>query len=369
MIIMYLIACIPLFIGAGMFICSKKINWIEWLAGSLSGFIVAGLVHGIVIVGLTHDTETWSGKVTGAKYMPRWIEEYQVAVYKTVTDSKGNSRQVFSHYETRHRTHGPDWTVYCNIGKEWDTSINQSQYEDLKKKFGEEYSISGSRPGYDSGDRNDYLIKNVNNYIQPMSTTYSFQNKIKASKSIYSFITVPEGTPVFEYPTNDLFISNRLLGESKKRIDILFFDRLNSSLGPIKLVNLIVVGFPKDKDSMISKYQESKWIGGKKNDLVICYGESDSGKANWSYCFGWTDKSLVKRNLESIFLENTIDNNILEKIKQEVIKNYVIKDWSQFDYITIDPPMWGYVILIILMIISQGLIWFFFSTNEMDKNS
>jgi hypothetical protein len=369
MIILYLIACIPLFIGGFLFINSKQINWTEWLGGSLSGFIIAGIVHGIVFYSLTCDTETWSGKVTTARYEPPWVEQYLEAIYRTEshTDDEGNTytEQVFDHYETRYRDHGPDWEICCDVGlKQFTVDISQEIYNDLLKKFGKKEAREGDRPGYYSGDENDYWLVNINNYFQPMNTTYNFENKIKCSKSIYSFIEVPPNISVYDYPVNNLLQSNRLLGTSNQKISILEFDRLNSFLGPFKLVNIIIVGFPKNSDPMISKYQEAKWIGGKKNDIVICYAEGDNNKVSWSYCFGWTDKTLVKRNLETIFLENEVNNNILEKIKIEISKNYIIKDWSQFDYLTIDPPFWSYIVLIIVMIIVQVILWSLFLNND-----
>ena len=137
-------------------------------------------------------------------------------------------------------------------------------------------------------------------------------------------------------------------------------------MGPHKRVNVIIVYFA-NKDSSISKWQQSKWIGGKKNDLVICYGGQKNNKADWAFCFGWTEREQVKRNLETIFLENKIDNNIIPIIEQEIKNNYLIKDWTKLDYITIYPPIWSYWVLIILMIITQGVFWYWANTTDFMK--
>jgi hypothetical protein len=137
-------------------------------------------------------------------------------------------------------------------------------------------------------------------------------------------------------------------------------------LGPSKKVNLIMVGFPADSSEMMGQYQQAKWIGGKKNDLVICYG-ADAAKASWCYVFGWTEADIVKQNLQSIILAAPVDNNILPAIEKEVYASYVKKDWHKFDYITIQPPNWSYWVYAVVMLIAQSGFWFWACTNEFEK--
>jgi len=108
---------------------------------------------------------------------------------------------------------------------------------------------------------------------------------------------------VFEYPQNKNWqSSDRLLGRARSDFNLLEWDKVNSRLGPSKKVNVIAVGFEADSDSILGQYQEAKWAGGKKNDLVICYG-GQPGKAAWVYVFGWTESEGVKRDLESLFIK------------------------------------------------------------------
>jgi hypothetical protein len=373
--IAYLIAFVPVIIGAILWVKSRRIVWWEWGISSIICFCIALLFNVITINAMTADIETWSGKIIKVEHEPRWVEEYEEAIYKTeyYTDSNGNScsRQVFSHYETRHRNHSPNWTAYANFGKHDESyNIDETKYNYLKIKFGTENTVTGYRPGFDGGDRNDYFLVNTNNWIEPVSTTMSFENRVKACPSVFSFVKVPENTiGIYNWPrTTESFISNRLLGLAQQQFTTLAFDQMNTRLGPTKKVNVIMIGWDSTKfNSSIAQYQEAKWIGGKKNDLVLCYGYSN-GKVDWSYVFGWTEKSIVKRNLETILLNNKIDNNLLPIIEKEIIENYQIKEWDKFNYLTVEPPGWSYWILILIMIIVQGIVWFCFMSNESEKN-
>jgi hypothetical protein len=233
------------------------------------------------------------------------LSEHERAVYRTVTDSKGNTKQVFSHYETYYVNHGPNYNANTTLG---EFTITKDRFDYLVQKFGGQKAVSGFRPSYHSGDRNDYHTVNNNSWEEPCTDIRTFENRIKAAPSTFSFPEVPKDSPVFKWPDIDgVKRSNRLLGSVSQKINILEFDRLNARLGPFKKVNVIIIGFPETSSVDIATLQEAAWIGGKKNDLVLCYGGKDSSK--WSYVFGWTDEVLVKRNLETILLNNQINNN------------------------------------------------------------
>ncbi len=112
---------------------------------------------------------------------------------------------------------------------------------------------------------------------------------------------------------------------------------------------------------MIAEYQKAAWVGGKKNDIVICYGPG------WSMVFGWTDSELVKENIKSLFLTEKHNNELFAKVKTEVIQNYKIKDWSKFDYISIEPRTAHFVWFFIIMALTQTGLYIFFYMNLWGK--
>jgi hypothetical protein len=76
----------------------------------------------------------------------------------------------------------------------------------------------------------------------------------------------------------------------------------------------------------------------------------------------------VKKNLQTILLQNPINDSIIPLIAAEVNNNYVIKDWHKFDYISIDPPTWSYWVYFIFMTLTQGGLYYFFRVNEYGKD-
>jgi len=365
MYLLYLIALIPIAIGLSLWMLDKRIVLWEWAVNAAIAFALSGLAHLIIVAGMTADVEILSGKIVSTTFYPEWIEEYQEM--HTSTDEDGNTT---IYYTTEHRTHYKEWMCDMNFGSiTREENITEKFYHQIKNNFGNK--IDKQKPyksGFDSGDPYIYVVQNHTGYVYPVTTTKHFENRIKAAPSTFSFVSVGEKVNVYEYPAcPNNHQSNRLVGKSVEKIDILEFDRMCSRLGPIKKVNVILVGFDKSSGIDSGHLQEAKWIGGKKNDLVICYGEGDS-VSRWSYVFGWTEKENVKRNLETIILGNKMCNEILPKIEEEIRKNYVIKDWTKFDYITIEPPMYSYFILIALMVIVQVILWYAFMNNGENKS-
>lgn len=375
----YILALFPLIIGMFLWIFNKKITWGEWLGGSVAAFILALIMHGIAIVGLTDDIETWSGFITNIEHHPEWVEKYRHAVYRTVTRTTGSGKnrrttihRIFSHDETRYTTHSEHWIAYANYGTDQESrQINKQTFKLIQQRFGS-HEIQSGVQGFShggsvySGDNLIYKVINRNNWIEPVTTIKTFENRIKAAPTTFSFAKVPPNVKVYEWPNNpNWFVSDRLLGEPN--ISTLQFDQMNSRLGPRKLVNVIMINFA-NQSSDIADWQCAKYLGGKKNDLVLCYGQKGTNQIpTWSKVFGWTEKEICKRNLETILLTNPINNDILTLIENEIKKNYIIKDWDKFDYIQIPPRPWAIITYIILLLLSQFSLWVYFHMNDIDK--
>lgn len=377
--IFYICALIPITIGGVLLWKDEQINWIEWLIGTAVAFLMAGIFHMTAIWGMTGDIETWSGEITKVSHYPRWVEEYQERHEETYYTGSGNKRVAHTRvwYTTEHDTHYEHWEATRNFGSYSDEAeIDQGQFHEIARRFGNHIVNDGTQSfnhfggSFDGGDRNIYSAHDETGYLFPVTTTKSFENKIKAAPSVFSFTKVPTNIFVHPWPNNpDWMHSGRLLGTASMFIDSYKWDCMNALLGPMKRVNVIMIGF-EDEPADYAHYQQAAWIGGKKNDLVICFGGGNSSKpAEWSYVFGWTEKEIVKKNLQTILLQHPINNNLLPLIADEINKNYTIKDWHKFDYITIEPPMWSYWAYFLGMIIVQGGLYFYFHSNEYDKNS
>lgn len=357
----YIFSIIPIFIGLLLFLFNRKVVWQEWLGGTAIALLTSLIFTTIAFMGMTQDVETWSGQITKAIFYPRWVEEYTETHTRTV--GSGDNEHTETYTDTHHRTHDEHWNLESTLNQ--DVKVERPLYLEVVKNFGGKIETkNGNKDGFDSGDPNIYVTINKTGFVYPVTDTRSFENRIKAAPTVFSFAQVPKGVPVYEYPPNDNWLkSDRLLGNIP--IDSMEFDRMNAKLGSLKKVNVIMVYFG-NKDASIAQWQRAKWIGGKKNDIVICYGGTPN-KANWSVVFGWTEKDIVKKNIETIMLTNVVANSILPVIEYEIRKNYEIKDWHKFDYISIEPPSWSYFVFFIIMILSQGGFWLWANANEFDK--
>jgi hypothetical protein len=372
----YIIALIPAIIGMLFLVFSDKINWIEWMASVIAGLICSAIIHICAINGMVGDVETWSGKLTKAVYEPEWVEKYRQQHSETIVvghRKDGSSiTTTRTWYTTEYRTHHEQWTAYGDFGSGVTDSysINEVRFKDISSNFGGIKIETPFKDGFYKGDKNIYVSYNNKGYVYPIITTRSFDNRLKAAPTVMSYAPVPKNVHVFEYPSNtNPFQSDRLAGLSYKHFDLSLFDQMNSRVGPKRFVNVILVEFGSNESQHIAKYQEAKWVGGKKNDLVICYSLDKNRDTQWAYCFGWSDSNLIKRNMESLFINNRVNNELLPKIEAEINKNWHKKDWHEFDYITIRPSRIYYITLIIVMFVVQIIVWGISFCNDLNRDN
>ena len=383
--IFYIIACVPLLVGGIFWAKNKRVAWQEWLGVSILAFLMAGTFHIYAIKGMTADIETWSGKITHATHYSAWREYYEEAIYRTEhyttseSDGKGgrrtvhHTRRVFDHWAPRTRWHSEHWVSFSDIDSQYN--INQIQYQEFVRKFEDETPVAGRRRTSEhnskmiDGDPNDYVTSwRKTQWIEPVTKIVRWSNKIKAAPSVFSFIKVPTNIMVFEWPNNNNhFASDRVMGTAKKYINGFKWDVLNAKLGPKKYVNLIIIGFDSD-DSMLGQYQQAKFVGGKKNDLVISLGGTNLHYPSWAHVFGWTDSEIVKRNIQSHVLQYGLSTNFMNFLYEEVVKNYKIKDWSKLDYIKVEPRISLIIWYIVWVSLIQGAATWWINNNEINKS-
>ena len=358
----YFIALVPIAIGALLWFLDKEIIWWEWLIGSAAALLLAAIFHGVSIWGMTDDIETWSGYITRATHFPLWVEEYQEAHYVTHTDGKGHTYTTV-YYTTEYRTHPEYWEAFTQYD---DHEISAGFFGEICYNFSNLVTEDGHKGGFYSGDPNVYVTYNKNGFIYPTTILRHWSNRVKVAPSVFSFVSVPTNIAVYAWPRNpDWRISQRLLGAAPALFDQLEFDRINSRLGASKKMNLIFVGFG-DKDSTYGQWQEAKWLGGKKNDLVVAFGGMTKNRpAAWVHVFGWSESFLAKRNIETLFMTYPASPQLMQLVENEVKARYTIKDWSKFDYLTVEPPTWSYIVYFIVLILTQGGLYFFFHTEEL----
>ncbi|MFA5313835.1 MAG: hypothetical protein WC375_11085 [Methanomassiliicoccales archaeon] len=352
-----------MFFGIWLTISSSKITWIEWAITFVVSFAVTGIFHLCAVSGMQADNEIWSGQIVKAVYYPEWVERY--TEHHSGRVGSGASAHTIYWTDSHLRTHHEKWEAETSLFIAY--GISESFYKEICKNFASLVTEQPQKGGFVSGDKNVYASYNKTKYIYPTTDVKSWANKVRAAPSKFSFPKIDRTkVPVFEYPlTTDWLRSKRLLGTAGNTVTLLEFDRMNALLNPYKEVNVILIGFG-DKESELGSLQEAYWLRGKKNDLVLCYGGKDPLKPSWAYVFGWTEVKVVKDNLRQILLKNEIDDTILPLIEAEIRQNYKIKDWSQLDYIKVEPPRWVYYVYFTLIGLTQLIAWLICYFNGVD---
>lgn len=355
--IFYFLALLPLLVGGLLFVFHKEINWAEWIGGAFLALLVAAIAHFFAIKGMTDDVETLSGQVVSVTYHPFWIQKH---VYYT-THKIGKVTYTIRHVVMI--PHPEHWSAKDSL--EQELPINQSFFNELKMKLGATVNkrYAGHVEFY-SGDNHIYITVNTTNVLEPTTRLQTWTNRIKGTPSTFSFLTPPSTIKVFSYPeNNDRFKSDRLVG-SAVLLDTHLFDQMNSRLGPKKKVNVILVGMG-DVPNKNADWQESAWLRGKQNDLVICWGGSNNHPA-WVKTFSW-GSGLAMKNIQTLILEKGVSNEILPEIEKEIENGFQHPDWQRFDYLSIEIPMRYVIYYLIFMIIVQTGFWFYATNNQYDK--
>jgi len=131
--------------------------------------------------------------------------------------------------------------------------------------------------------------------------------------------------------------------------------RLNSKLGHTKQVNIIVV-VTREESREYFQALEARWLGGKKNDLILVVSAPDYPKMQWAQVMSWMDPDgsgeaggIFERLPRKVMDLGQFDGEkVVALLNREVSTGFKRKAMADFEYL-----MKGAIlILIALMIIS-----------------
>lgn len=352
------------------------------------------LICSLTSVGITQisryskmsDTETWNGKVTSKKMRqenckyPGWYdysdsfctnentrEVYTHSTYTTdyCTDSNGKryacGETETKHYKTQYRYDFPwerKWMVYTNLRTDQISRID--------------------RQGVNEPPRWTKVMIN-----DPVSVTKSYDNYIKAvpdslfnnSAAVNNF-----SNKVPSYPTaNSFYTPRKVLSVGYKgNIDV---SKLNYDLGkalgrlnPRKQVNIIII-LTSIADPSYRHAVEFKWVGGKKNDVVIFLG-MDADEVIWTdiMTFGknkfngiyTAQLSGALSDMETLTADN--QEGLISNVEKLTMKHYDRPKMKDYEYLKNEiKPSKGAVIaaFIVDLLLCVGLLWVF-HTHDFD---
>lgn len=344
-----------------IFFHKKTVFW-EYALPLVLGIIVISIAKFSTEYSNTRDTEYWIEYIVSAHHYERWDEEVPCShSYDCMcsTDSEGNECCCMTCYEHSYDVddHPPRWEARLNTGRV--ISISKSLYIQLVKRF-ENESFKDMRRDYHSIDGDQYFTKfnNVFNNIEYIVTKHSYENRVIASHDVFNFPEVSqeekETYGLYEYPKISNSKQPALIGVENRNID-LYLNRKNSLIGSKKQVRTFFLIY-KNKDRAAAHYQKNYWKGGNKNEFIVAIGIDNDNNVTWCEPITWSESTICSikvrdfvENMEQLDLRKAIDFSF-----DVIEKNFKRKEFSDFDYISIDPTpnqmMWIAIIIVILTV-------------------
>lgn len=339
----------------------------------------------------TTSTEYRGYLITNARhyeYWETWVEQTcsrQVPCGEScTTDSQDRTTcttvYCTEYYDCSYCDKNPEyWEAIDNQGHSY--SISKEKYERLtkqwinppqKKDLARDIDFYG-RCGCD-GDRYDIWWNRDLLTSESAVRQESYTNIIKRSRSAFKYTEVDTSQVskygLYSYPKQyDFYKQSPVLGLEKlkhlsvsQRDSIIKLYEYLNGYGYKTYNKTFVLLFP-DKSIEAATYQESLWIGGNRNELVVCVGyDSKSLDLTWIKAFSWTDNKRVAVEIreELVNLKKLDLLRFYPRIFKTVNTYFKPKDFKDFDYLTIDYPTWTYYTVwsLVFVINIGGLILF-----------
>ncbi len=297
---------------------------------------------------LTWDHEYWQGWATELRFTE---DEWRLETY-TETDSKGNVTT-----KTKWVYYPPHWSMlddmggfhplrestYLKVAAQWN--IADPPTHRLFRGSGKTHYLKWN------GDRNTGL---------PVTSRHRWSNRTLACHTVFNFrdLSKEEAEGLHEWPKiGDWWHAPMVLGltgpeaaEADRALAV-----LNADLGASKQVRVHVLVF-HGRDASVAELQREHWKGGKKNELNICLGLDDSGNVEWCRTFSWSESEDLKAEIASWpETGKPMDwAGFLAFVRSGVEAKWKRKDFKDFDYLTVDMPVWSVILVWSLTLLSIG---------------
>ncbi|MBI5004205.1 hypothetical protein HZC00_03870 [Candidatus Kaiserbacteria bacterium] len=291
--------------------------------------------------GQVADTEIWNGAVTRKdRTHGYYVTSYSCNCRQTCSGS-GKNRTCTQTCDTCYQDH---YTVAWTA----DTTVGNVTFQKLDRSY---------RSVYQTPDPEVYTRCKVG---EPAAIEHGYTNYIQAvPQSLFS--GDKEAVSTWALPTYprvyDFYRIRRVLNIDTKIANVAI-DEINNALnaalkdlGQEKQVNVIVI--LTETDDPAYRYSvEKKWIGGKKNDVVVFVG-LDGDVITWADTMTW---ALNKGNeLFHVKLRDAVKGlktldpkTFVPSVISTIEQHYDRPEMKQFEYLKeeIKPPLWVMVLAI-----------------------
>lgn len=346
----------------------KETVWWEYLILLAPSILMYFLIRFIIVSAETTSTEylgAYAAKVYHYDDWDEWIHRTCTKRVYAGTDSKGHARYRTVTYDCSYREYHPErWEIEDNNGSTFP--IKKEEYDLLVKRWGTPQQFKDMHRHYYriDGDAQYYEWNNKKEDIRDITYPKSYKNNIKVSKSIFNFEeidkTEAKNIGLYEYPdVTRNYYQNPIVGYKKTdSIGNNEFRYINATYGGKYQFRTFLLCY-YNKDIIISEKQRSYWVGGNKNEFIICVGlDSLSNKIQWANCFSWMDEPRLEVYTEQ-YLNSKDSLDILKLgdfLEKKVPTEWKRKEFKDFEYLKIELTDNQYIgILIFILIYNIGM--------------
>lgn len=355
---------------------SRKTLWWEFAVPFVLSLILILSAKAIIEISQVDCKEYWGSFISRIEYYEEWDEWIsQTCTRQCCCDSKGENCSTETYDCSYRRYHSPYWQIITTTGETVD--ISEQEYNRLTKLFGNQKFTDMGRDYYTiDGDKYSCEWMRDSAKAVPVTTVHTYENRIKAAdQSVFHFRKVDTSDikmyGLKEYPSiNDDYKQDALMGEYTKDGELANkkLQYINGLLGSKKQVKVFVIVF-RDKPIEAALYQESYWSGANMNEFVVCIGMDNARNVKWCYPISWTTSEKLKVDVRQFVTSQSKLNlcSLADYIKVQVDKQFVRRDFKEFDYLTVEPSAGAIIFTFILTILVNLGLSFWIISNEYEE--
>ena len=206
----------------------------------------------------------------------------------------------------------------------------------------------------------------------PVSLTDSYINYLKASEhSLFndSKLLNKYSDRVPEYPAKvyDYHYVDRVLVDKVALPDAdkwnLALANMVKELGSKHQVNTVIIFTSVDQQDYYNAVRQ-KWLGGKKNDVILIVGTPNFPDIAWVRVLSWTDNELFKVELQDDVYnlkKITTPEPVISQMHDHIVKNFVRKSMKDFEYLKdeVSPePEWYAIAFLLALVLCGGIHYY-----------
>ncbi len=348
---------IPMLVAAVAYFLSKEITWRELLAQAGVQLVVAGSAALIVHhVGL-HDEEVWTGVVT-KKQQERVScgHSYTCNCVTTCTGGKNSSCTTTCQTCYEH-TWDYDWKVYFSTGD--DLAIDRVNRQGTQEPP-RWTAVKVGEPGAIEHGYSNYVKAAPDTLFRRQGLVEKYQGSLPAYPG-----------KVYDYYRIDRLVEVDLALQDRRKWNEDIF-RLNADVGNHWQADVAVV-LTRDKPREWFYALEEKWLGGKKNDVIVVVNLSGDA-IEWVEVMAWVKDPIFKIKLRDAIMAEprSLDRErIVSETRQAVVTSYKRKPMKDYEYLksSIRPSMTEWIVtLLIGVLVAAGLSYFLHREDVFGEN-